>query len=156
MSCGAVTFVLRSALGESGIKGMAGQILARDRLLAEGRKRLLAGASTAVLALTALATVLTVALALGTAPAWADGGNGAPVGAGQGGVDGALAGATGQNAANGATAGGGGGGVDLTTGNGAPGGWEGQVRHSTPQTAFQARPVARARSFPPVGPSPPA
>jgi len=65
---------------------------------------------------------LTAALALSTAPAWADGGNGAPAGAGQGGVDGALAGATGQNAANGATAGGGGGGVDLTTGNGAPGG----------------------------------
>ncbi|WP_352883335.1 autotransporter outer membrane beta-barrel domain-containing protein [Mesorhizobium sp. M1396] len=67
-------------------------------------------------------TILTVALALSAAPAWADGGNGSGAGAGQGGVDGAPASATGQNAANGATAGGGGGGVDLTTGNGAPGG----------------------------------
>ncbi|WP_322415730.1 autotransporter outer membrane beta-barrel domain-containing protein [Mesorhizobium huakuii] len=65
---------------------------------------------------------LTVALALSTAPAWADGGNGAAAGAGQGGVDGSLPSAMGQNAANGATAGGGGGGIDLTTGNGAAGG----------------------------------
>ncbi|SDA90609.1 autotransporter outer membrane beta-barrel domain-containing protein [Mesorhizobium qingshengii] len=67
-------------------------------------------------------TTLAAALALSVAPAWADGGNGAGAGAGQGGVDGALSTATGQDAANGATAGGGGGGVDLTTGNGAPGG----------------------------------
>lgn len=70
----------------------------------------------------ASALTLTVALALSAVPAWADGGNGSSAGAGQGGVDGAPASATGQNAANGATAGGGGGGVDLTTGNGAAGG----------------------------------
>lgn len=71
---------------------------------------------------TSALTILTVALALSAAPARADGGNGSSAGAGQGGVDGALASATGQNAANGATAGGGGGGIDLTTGDGAPGG----------------------------------
>ena len=69
-----------------------------------------------------LVTMVALGLGLSAAPAWADGGNGSGAGAGQGGVDGALASATGQNAANGASAGGGGGGVDLTTGNGAPGG----------------------------------
>ena len=74
----------------------------------------------------ALAAVLVPSLAL------ADGGKGDTVtGAGaNGGVDGPLAGATGEDGASGSPSGGGGGrggggGVDLTTGNGAPGGAEG-------------------------------
>jgi hypothetical protein len=77
--------------------------------------------------ITSFITMVALGLGLSAAPAWADGGNGSGAGAGQGGVDGALASATGQNAANGVTAGGGGGGVDLTTGNGAPGGSGGEA-----------------------------
>jgi len=69
------------------------------------------------------------ALALSSAPAWADGGSGRNSSAGTGGaggVDGSLSDATGKDGTGGTTTvsggGGGGGGVDLTTGNGAPGG----------------------------------
>lgn len=96
---------------------MAERILARDGIWVLHLARLQQGVS-----LHSAFAMLTVTFALSAAPAWADGGNGTGVSAGQGGVDGALAGATGQNVPNGATAGGGGGGIDLTTGNGAPGG----------------------------------
>lgn len=89
-------------------------------ILSAGKGKPSAAALRAGVSLAAL-----LALAVGGAPAWADGGDGkGATGAfGTGGADGSLAQATGQDA-NSATAstGGGGGGVDLTTGNGAPGG----------------------------------
>lgn len=71
------------------------------------------------------------ALALSGAPAWADGGIGGATGApnGQAGVDGNLAEATGKDGGDSLVSSdggiGGGGAVDLTTGNGAPGGARG-------------------------------
>jgi outer membrane autotransporter protein len=80
----------------------------------------------------ALSSASLLAIAFGSVPAWADGGTGPFIvgaTAGAGGVDGTLAQATGldgafaPNASSGAS--GGGGAVDLTTGNGAPGGARG-------------------------------
>jgi outer membrane autotransporter protein len=86
-------------------------------------RRRRAASSSNLLAGASLVALVAIGAALPEA-AWAAGGNSLSTLTGRGGtggIDGSLASATGQNSSD-STTGAGGGGVDLTTGNGAPGG----------------------------------